>query len=331
MTSKSLSNLVNHQAIEAAAGTWLARQDNTAEWTASDEQQLHDWLDGHVAHRVAWLRLKRAWDRADALGESRWASPWRFAPPAGRGHHGRIAAFACAVIASVGLYLAHAPQLAPAEREQFATAVGARQGLTLADGSHVMLNTHTRARVAISGKERKFWLDEGEAFFDIQRDPGRPFVLLAGNDRITVLGTKFSVRRDGDLTRVTVLEGRVKFEAGAAARHTDGAESSTILTPNYSAIASAGSVLVGVKTAQETERELSWRSGWLEFDNRPLAEIAAEFNRYNRRQLVIDDAGGLLLSGRFDMYNVDGFVRSIETGFGAVVHTEGEQIHVSLK
>jgi transmembrane sensor len=337
MTSEALSNLIDHGTIETVAATWLARRDNAQAWTSADEQELHAWLEEHVAHRVAWLRLKSAWERADALRVAQRSLDDRqgmrfhgLSLPKLR-RRGPIAAFACTALACAALLITGAPDLTFMEGQRFATAVGARQGVTLADGSRVMLNTSTSARVAIGRHERKFWLDEGEAFFEIQHDPSRPFVLVAGNDRITVLGTKFSVRHDGEFTRVAVLEGRVKFEAGAAARPAENPANATILTPNYSAISNAGSVLVGVKSAEETERELSWRGGWLEFDNRSLADIAAEFNRYNRRQLVVDDAGGLMLSGRFDMYNVDGFVRSVEAGFGIVARTEGDRIRLSTK
>jgi transmembrane sensor len=340
MTSKAPLHLINHEAIETTAAAWLARQDNAPAWTRKEERELQAWLDEHVAHRVAWLRLRQAWSRANVLraadrtpNDVNASAGWHGIHLSNAGkRRGRFAASAVAAIVAAVVYLTHAPEQGVYEREQFVTAVGARQGVTLADGSRVMLNSRTRASVAISRNERKFWLDEGEAFFEIQHDASRPFVLMAGNDRITVLGTKFVVRRSGDLTRVTVVEGRVKFEPDAATRPAGSPDNASVLTPNHSAISNAGSVLVGEKTAQETERELSWRAGRLEFVDRPLADIAAEFNRYNRRQLVVDDtAAGLLLSGRFDMYNVDGFVRSVQTGFGVVARTEGEQIRLTMK
>jgi len=55
-------------------------------------------------------------------------------------------------------------------------------------------------------------LDSGEAYFDVVHDAKRPFTVYAGNRRITDIGTKFSVFRNGDDVRVTVREGRVRVE-----------------------------------------------------------------------------------------------------------------------
>ena len=60
-------------------------------------------------------------------------------------------------------------------------------------------------------------LASGEAYFDVVHDASRPFTVYAGNRRITDIGTKFSVFRNGDDVRVTVREGRVRvarFTAG---------------------------------------------------------------------------------------------------------------------
>jgi transmembrane sensor len=231
-----------------------------------------------------------------------------------------------AVLTSLALWSGHDTP----GQEQFATAVGARQGLTLADGSRVMLNTHTRGRAVITSSERKFWLDEGEAFFEIQHDPNHPFVVTAGRDRITVLGTKFSVRHEGGRTEVTVVEGRVKLDRTDSSGREAPSPSAT-LTQNDSAVSQVGAVLVAAKTPQQTQNALSWREGRIVFDNMLLTDIAAEFNRYNRRHLVVhDDVSSLKLSGQFDASNVDGFVRLIQSGFGVAVRQEGEQIHLSM-
>ncbi len=57
---------------------------------------------------------------------------------------------------------------------------------------------------------RTVTLDGGEAYFEVVHDARHPFVVLAGNRRITDLGTKFSVSREGDHVQVVVKEGRVR-------------------------------------------------------------------------------------------------------------------------
>jgi len=335
MKSRLTPGSINHEAIEADAALWLARKDDAASWTEENELALQDWLQLSSAHAVAWLRLKSAWRIADDLQDLPEANHARNEPgrdssqPVGRGRRAWVAGFSglmgLAVIGLLVTNLARSPK-----EEKFVTAVGARQEVTLADGSHVTLNTRSRGRALVNENERKFWLESGEAFFEIAHDPKHPFVVTSGAERITVLGTKFSVRNEGGRTRVTVLEGRVKVERVDSSSQ-DPSSAATTLTKNDAAVAQQDSMLVATRTDAQTLRDLSWRQGRMEFENMPLREIAAEFNRYNRRQLIVsDDAADLRLSVRFAAGNIDGFVRLIQTGFGVSARTEGDEIYLSM-
>lgn len=324
---------VNHEAIEAAAAAWLARKDNATTWTEQNEQALQAWISQSSAHTVAWLRLSAAWEIANDIQqvERQPAAPVR-APRAASGWSGyrrRTAAGAfAAVFMMVGAGFLATSLWRGHSDETFITAVGARQDVTLADGSLVTLNTRTRARAKVNPTERRFWLESGEAFFQIQPDPKHPFVIEAGGDRITVLGTKFSVRHEDGRTQVTVLEGRVKLER-AQGQLANTPSASTVLTKNDAAVSQRDSMLIATKSDVQTLRDLSWREGRLDFENMPLSEIAAEFNRYNRRQLVVSaDAASVRMSVRFDAHNLDGFVRLIETGFEVHSREEGDEIHL---
>jgi len=70
---------------------------------------------------------------------------------------------------------------------------------------------------------------------------------------------------------------------------------------------------------------LGWRDGLLIFNDRPLGEVAAEFNRYNRRQLVVDpSASRVRVDGTFKANNLDGFVRLATQGFGVASVATGK-------
>jgi transmembrane sensor len=316
--------------IEQAAAAWLARRDS-GQWTSGDQQAFDAWLGEATAHRVAWLRLQAAWQQADQMQalhrepEGKGIEAPRLARRAPR------AAWAFAAVAALAIGLAWFTLRTPSGVEQYATPVGGQEAVTLADGSRVTLNTRTRARALINDVERKVWLDEGEAFFEVQHDPARPFVVAAGNDRVTVLGTKFSVRHEGGRTQVTVLEGRVRLDrAEPAARNKPADPAPTLMTRNEAALSQSGSLLVMAKTPEQVQRDLSWREGRLVFDHMTLGEIAAEFNRYNRRQMLVEgEAASLRLGGSFDAHNIDGFARLVHEGFGLKVQSDGERIRLS--
>jgi transmembrane sensor len=242
-----------------------------------------------------------------------------------------VAGISLVALLSVSAVLVFQTRFAPAGEQRYITAVGDRKDLTLADGSRVTLNTRTTARAAVTAQQRLFWLDQGEAFFDVRPDPRHPFVITAGHERMTVLGTKFSVRYEQGRTQVNVVEGRVKLEKVGTQKGRVGPESAT-LAPNQVAIAQAESVVVAAITPEQAQRELAWRKGIIEFENQPLADVATEFNRYSRRQLVVvGDAANLKLSGRLANDNVDAFVRMIHTGFGVVAREREGKIYLSMK
>jgi transmembrane sensor len=333
----------DHRAIEARAAAWIAERDRLQEhggWTAEREAALQDWLAASTAHRVAYLRLHQAWQRADRLGACRPLPEAAARPAAGAwrpSRHAPAAAWAAraAGVAVLGLALAGlwsltrdesasgAPAVAQAEQAH-ATAKGERATMSMADGSRLTLNTATRLRTALTASSRTVWLDEGEAHFEVARDARRPFVVQAGEQRVTVLGTRFSVRREGQRLRVSVLEGRVRVQPE---RNQRGA----VLNGGDLALVEPDHVIVARRTARQLQDELAWLDGKLVFDQATLGEVAQEFNRYNRRPLVIDDeaVAGIRVGGAFDVHNVEGFARLLHTGFGLEVSVQAEQIRVA--
>ena len=260
--------------IEARAAEWIAERDGDA-WSHQRERDLDAWLEESVAHRVAYLRLHAAWQRADRLRALRSAEssarPVCAAPSVrtaprprrlqawGFGAVVGIAVFGSAVLLNGNLRPSGSPQA-------FATPIGARESVSLEDGSKLTLNTSTQLRARISGNERVVWLDDGEAYFDIAHDTARPFVIIAGNRRVTVVGTKFSLRRDGDRLKVDVVEGRVQVQAGAS--------SPTLLSRGETAIGEGTNVLVSHRTERQSLAATSWLDGRLIFDQMTIAEAA---------------------------------------------------------
>jgi transmembrane sensor len=322
--------------IEICAADWLARRDGPV-WDDVQQRELDAWLAQSIAHRVAYLRLASVWQRADRLSAMRQGAVSALAvqrdepvarPGLARFSMQRIAAgMAIAVALGASWVGWHEVMERGEPGEGYTTAIGARETVALADGSHLILNTDTRLRAAVNDAGRMVWLDRGEAFFEVAHDPERPFVVLAGNRRITVLGTRFAVRRHADQVDVVVEEGRVQVELQTPSPH----GVPTVVTRNQEVVSSGGNVLVVSKAAAQIGNELSWRQGKLVFDQMTLAEAAAEFNRYNRKKLIIADAAlaNVRIGGSFDTANIAGFAALLQQGFGLVVKDNGEDIRIS--
>ena len=92
------------------------------------------------------------------------------------------------------------------------SATGERQTHVLEDGSTLTLAPESAVDIRYSDAERRIRLLKGAAFFDVQRDRERAFVVQAGSTHIAVLGTAFNVDRGDSGTRISAAHGRVRVE-----------------------------------------------------------------------------------------------------------------------
>ena len=316
--------------IENRAAQFLISRENGA-WSDTDQHALDAWLEESLAHKAAYWRLEHGWRQADriaALGSSAASHTEGRRPAIGLWWKPlAIAASLAAIIGTATLSL-RPWDLKPVRIAQSAydTAIGGHRLVGLADGSRVELNTQTHVRTAIAEKDREVWLDKGEAYFEVAHAEGRPFVVHAGSRTVTVLGTRFSVRRDGDTVTVSVLEGRVRID-GTSAQTVPAA----IITAGDMAIARGLSTLLAARSPDRVTNALAWRDGMLAFDQTTLAQAAAEFNRYNRKQLLITDpqAAGIRIGGTFKATNVDAFARLLHDAYGLNVEAETDAVRIS--
>lgn len=300
------SNVIDDvTAIGARAGEWLVSKFTAAEWSGEDQKKLDAWLSQSPAHRLAYWRLEAAWQSAGRLSVLRQPmrrEGERGTPRASRWLSRIAAVFGAMAIAGSGyVYYVREPAA-----KTYSTALGGHKTLSLTDGSTIELTTNTTVRVAL-GQSRHVWLDRGEAFFRVEHDAAHPFVIQSGGQRIIDLGTEFSVRHTGDAVNVAVLRGKVLVESAASEPRYE----PVTLTAGEMAIASAQTIRRVNKTPAVIAQELSWRNNLLVFDETPLSEVAAEFNRYNITQIVIADAriADMKVGGSFPTTGVQSFVR----------------------
>lgn len=332
------------KSIETTASEWLARRDG-GNWSDADQVSLNEWLRASTANRVAYLRLEAAWAEAGRLKALGAGLPIDQIPVPGTlgGHpffkntagaepsitvpikprqswvYGLAASVVLCALGAIAwhFYIPH--------NASYETIVGGLEAIPLSDGSHVTLNSDSEMQVAVTAKERGVELNHGEAFFEVAKDPSRPFIVKAGHARVIAVGTQFSVRRDGDQVEVVVIEGHVRVE-----RDNQGVGAPpALLAPGDVARSDGSGVLVQQKPLPQAEEALSWRSGFLIFHDTPLKEAVAQFNRYNTRKIVIEDpkVASLKIGGNFKSTNSEAFVRLIESGLPIrAEHQDGQII-----
>lgn len=307
--------------VEARAAEWLLRQEEPG-WNEADQHALDAWLDESANHQAAFWRLEHGWRRADRLAARGAVDE----APAPRRLFGRqFAAIAASVVALVGgaaFWTLYEPA-----RETYTTRIGGHEVVPLPDGTRLELNTDTKLRSEITDEQRTVWLDKGEAYFEVAHDAAHPFTIYAGKRKVTVLGTKFAVRRNGEQVQVTVVDGKVRVDALQAPKPTP----PVVLTRGQIAIAKDAATLVTPKTVEAASAELSWRHGMLVFDRYTVAKAAEEFNRYNRRKIVVTsaEAGAIPIGGTFEVENIDGFVELLEEGYGLTIEQSDDEVKIT--
>jgi transmembrane sensor len=343
----------SHRQIEKAAAAWLVRRDRE-EWNGAADAEFQAWLSASTAHRLAFIRLQAAWQQAgrlkalaagmtnsgallsgDQLGMLKSAKPVprlprhedlreseardteRFRMPARR-VLGMSAAAACLAAAVVGWFAW------PHQGTAYRTPIGGIAAISMKDGSTVTLNTNSDIRVALSETERRVDLEQGEAFFEVAKDPHRPFIVRIGDQRVIAVGTKFSVRRESNHVRVIVTEGRVRVERSEPQHPAEIA----LVSAGGVAVAGVAGVLVQDKSLSDAEERLSWREGIVVFRETLLSDAVAEFNRYNTRQIFIEDSalGSMRIGGHFRTRNAEGFVRLLADAFPIRVEEDESRI-----
>ena len=229
--------------------------------------------------------------------------------------------------------------------DSYDTGVGEQRTVLLKDGTRVSLNTSSRVRVELASAKRTVRVEEGEALFEVAKDPLRPFVVQVGDREVVALGTIFSVRlgTTGEISgvlAVTLIEGQVSVRS--ASRTSDKAEETrpVLLTPGDrlrlnepGGRATEGSQRVVMQMDRpHVDQLIAWRRGEAVFDDVPLSDAVAEMNRYSRQPIVLvgDDSSKVLrISGLFRTGDNAAFARAVAALHGLVVRDRKDRVELA--
>lgn len=163
------------------------------------------------------------------------------------------------------------------------TAAGEIKELTLADGTklHVNGNTHIEYnKNQFNKSKREVWLS-GEAFFEVAKNPDKPFIIHSGNLQTTVKGTSFNVKAYKEIGEINVSVRSGKVEVG-----TDG-ETFGLLTANKQ-------LSYNEKTAKHTIAESNWEdaAAWkdhrLVLKNANIAELKLRIKQLYNIDVIVE-------------------------------------------
>lgn len=196
----------------------------------------------------------------------------------------KYVAVAVLLIAStVWITLSYSDSSATSPMNTLYVPAGQRARITLQDGTEVWLNAQSVLKypARFSGKMRKVEI-EGEAFFNVAKDPNRPFVVSSQNISMQVLGTQFNVYGypDAGYIRTSLLEGSIKVYPA------ENEKSAVILKPEEQVTVRKNRMTVSAITNPEY---LLWKEGIYCFQNEKLIDILEKLQRYYDIQIIVKD------------------------------------------
>ncbi|NQY08033.1 MAG: FecR domain-containing protein [Flavobacteriales bacterium] len=179
---------------------------------------------------------------------------------------------------------------------------------SLADNSNVILNVNSKLEYpeTFDGKTRRVNL-EGEAYFDIEPDSTKPFIVYVGNGRIEVKGTKFNVNANNpDSIVVTVKEGSVMFYSF---KKLDG----QLLTANQKGTLMADAEIVE-DDANDNINYLFWYDGVLRFKDTELKDVIATLKtEWNLNITIADEViNQCRVTASFSNVEIDEILKMLE-------------------
>lgn len=301
---------------------------------AEEERALEDWLQ-EEAHRRQYDQVKSLWDAAagvdfglDPETDQRWES--LEGQLAGGGRAGRVVRFqhwrfAAAAVLLAGLLglitLYFTGRGGPAIAREYASPAGEQQEVQLPDGTLVALNAASRLQVlrGFGEAERRIRL-EGEGYFQVRSDAGRPFIIETGSARVQVAGTAFNLKAypQSSTVRLTVTEGSVRFSSAKkeAARPVAAGEA-----------AEMDKTSGAIRSLTYDERAAAWQQGVLFFDDTPWPEVVRCLERFYA--VEISDQTGLQekrYSAVFDNLSLEECLEVMQATFGFASQRKGERV-----
>lgn len=229
-----------------------------------------------------------------------------------------------------------------------ATELGEQRSVTLDDGSIVYVNTQSQISAHFTDEARTVNLAYGEALFDVEHDPNRPFRVIAGDTVAEALGTTFNVRFIDNQAAVSVVEGTVAFSKkdvmfdAVEQRNTASSDAASsddlgriemgrvILTAGQRVDLTDQPVPTPTVASTNVDSVTAWTSRKLVFDELDLVSIAAEFNRYNRDRIILESSllGGERFSGTFAADDPESFVAFLELTSDVTSRKRGNEIRL---
>lgn len=250
--------------------------------TPEETRQVDEWFDAQENEAVPQLLRQKSVKEVNRLVLQTIQSPQQQNRP----FFLKVAAILLLSLMA-GLFTYH--QLQPSQQDlvsytTISTKAGERKTVTLPDNSRINLNNQSSIRFAskFEQKSRNISLT-GEAFFEVQHDAARPFIVRTGKLHVQVLGTTFNVKAFPDETKSKVTVASSKVGVYSKSR-----EPTQMLLPGETLTYDQENKQFTLQKVQAEDLH-AWQQGILIFKGENLREIARQLERWYDVRISIPD------------------------------------------
>ena len=347
----NVTPLVSKDKIKEQACEWISRIDRGL--SKPERTALIQWVNKGEQYQTALFEMAALWDDLSVMHELSGLFP--LAEKLSEERHGNgygayakrpFFAMAASFFLLCAVFLVWM-QLEPVEtspqkqlhaRQVYSTSVGEQKTIPLSDGSFVALNTNSAIEVQMTDSLRTIEVTRGEAHFEVASDAERPFVVSAGQNKVTAIGTAFNVQLLEDRRfELLVTEGKVLV---SEINQSMPDNIHKLKSQDFTAL---GTIMVSGDTAvfdgvfaqpltrlslDQVQKNLSWQQGMLVFQGETLENAIKEMNRYSAKQFILRDESikTRRVAGYFKVGDTDGLLHALENNFSIEHQKQGEEI-----
>lgn len=291
----------------------------SGEASLDDTLRLSDWLNENAENRKFFSQLKIYWDAEvtqkgvvdrNLLLDKIHEKINRHDNQAKRKHLWRTivpVAASIAALLAVSYSLVHTynqKEIVVEQVHEYFTYLtnDNKSYFTLEDGTKIMLNKNSRLTYTDKyGIDNRYVKLDGEAFFEVVKDPMAPFevafeIETKDSASIKVLGTVFGVKIDANREKITatLVSGTIQFET----KH-----EKVTMKPNQQLAFTYSNQQIDMRTV-DAEEEIAWTYGVLKYKTIAFADLVKELEKVYKVPIIIENPKNAppstFVSGGFD-------------------------------
>ena len=303
--------------VSEVAARWYLRMREYSQG-ASEREDFERWLADDPRHASEYESIRRAMQRMSSaeslstLADEAEQHAFLAQEAKRKNKQRRVGQLFMVALLCIMSFVLHQQyldwQATPVMQLAAQNPVGQIAHKTLDDGTRVTLSAKSDMEVTYYRHERHVLLREGEAIFEVTKDPDRPFIVETDTARVTVLGTRFAVNRLDQLVRVSVDHGIVKVEPKVEDEQKIATESRVITNGQVVEVYPNHATVLVNRPASDA---FSFLNGRLVFDRADVNEVATTVSRY--RQKPVHSVGKDIrnISADINIKDIDQFLRGL--------------------